>query len=118
MRLHWAAAVERSAQAAAAIAGWWVCTGEAEKPPAKCQSTHHADDRLKFVGREAQARDDAADGGVAASDKGVGTKVQVQHRRVGALNQDALARVVRIVDVPVISNTRMGEYNVTTTGSR
>ncbi len=74
------------------------------KTPPKTQTkpteTHHADDRVKLAGRQAKARHDAADRRVAAGDKGVGAKVDVEHRRVGALDEDALAGVVGLVDVP------------------
>lgn len=46
-----------------------------------------------------QAGCHAANGRVGRGDKGVGAKVQVQHGCVGALDQDAAASVMCVVDV-------------------
>ena len=48
-------------------------------------------DVLDVEGRDGQAGDDAADARVGAGDEGVGAVVDVEHERVGALDQHALA---------------------------
>lgn len=63
------------------------------------KKTHHANNGIKLGRGEAQACHDAANAGVAAGDKGVGTKVNVQHGCVGSLYQDAFALAVGLVDI-------------------
>merc|ERR1719305_277603 len=59
----------------------------------------HTHDAVKLAWREAQAGGNAASGSRGRRDIWEGTEVEVQHRSVGTFCDDALARVVRFVDV-------------------
>lgn len=54
-------------------------------------------DLSNLLGRDTESGADTTDGRGGRGDVGVGTKVEVEHERVGTLDQDALVRLERFV---------------------